>query len=282
MKVLFCTDGSAKSFNAISNFSKIFNKIEADILSVSDMTYFTDTILMYNDKIIEQCSNNVDSIINAAEEYLEDKGIKIGKTIKKCGSTVDNILRIESNHEYEYIIMGSNGKKGIQKWLGSVSQEVALKSKTPVYISKTRKNVENILFPISNDMYLNNGLDKIINQTNLSDKKISLISIYEMPEFLFFSGNIDSNWITDVERKQQNESVNLLNSIEKIFINKGISVNDKAVIKGNPTEEILKYIDDYLISLTILGMKNSKKRNSSIANNILEQAECDIIIDKSI
>lgn len=282
MKVLFCTDGSSKSFNAINNFSKLFNEIETDILSVSDMTYFNDNILMYNDKIIEQCSNNVDSIIKTAEEYLENIGIRAEKRIKKCGNTVDQILTIESKNEYEYIVMGSNGKKGIQKWLGSVSQEVASKSKTPVYISKTRKNINNILFPVSRNMYLNNGLSKIINKSNLTNKNISLISIYEMPEFLFLSGNIDSNWITDVEMKQRKESIDLLKSIEKIFIERGITVADKAVIKGNPTEEILKYINDYYVSLTILGMKNTHKRNTSISKNILEQAECDIIIDKNI
>ena len=75
MKVLFCTDGSSKSFNAIDNFSKWFNNFEADIVSVSDMTYFTDEILVSNGQILEKCSNNVNNILKFSQEFLDSKGI---------------------------------------------------------------------------------------------------------------------------------------------------------------------------------------------------------------
>ena len=282
MRILFCTDGSKQSFESISSFAELFKGIEVDILSVSDMTYFADTIFLYSDRIIEECSNFADKTIKSAGEFLSAKGIRVKNYIKKCGSAIDNILETESQGEYEYIVMGSRGKKGIQKWLGSVSQDVAFKSKTPVYISKNPQNSNNILFPVSPDMYIDNGLEKIIDKMDFSNKKVNLLSVYEMPDFLFLSGNVDSNWVTDIELKQQNEAVNLINSVEKLFINKGIDVKNKVVIKGNISDEILDFIENNSVSLTVLGMKNNKKKHSSVSRKVLEYAECNILIDKNI
>lgn len=283
MKVLFCTDGSLKSFNAIENFSKWFNNFEADIVSVSDMTYFTDEILVSNGQILEKCSNSVNNILNYAKNYFESKSIRCAKLIKKCGSAVDNILELDDTGEYDYIVLGSNAKKGIQKWLGSVSQEIASKSKTSVYISKNEQMVKNVLFPLDYPMIENDNFKDNLSKMNLVGGNIFLMSVYQMPEFLFFEGNIDPNWVLDVEKKQQNESVNIIGSIEKLFIQKGLSISDKLVIKGNPSEMILDYIKNNQISLVITEMGKLKNRiiNNSVNRLVLEYCECDILIKKN-
>ena len=260
MKVLFCTDGSSKSFNAIDNFSKWFNNFEADIVSVSDMAYFTDEMLVSNGKILEKCSNNVNNILNYSQDYFAQKGIKQGKLIKMCGSAVDNILELDESGDYKYIILGSNAKKGIQKWLGSVSQEVASKSKTSVYISKNEQVLKKILFPLDYALLQNSYFKRNISNMNLVDSKISLMSIYQMPDFLFLEGNIDSNWISDVEQKQQRESVNIINSVEKLFIQEGLNIYDKLVTKGNPSEVIIEYIKNNSQSLVAMEISKNKNR----------------------
>lgn len=284
MKVLFCTDGSSKSFNAIDNFSKWFNNFEADIVSVSDMTYFTDEILVSNGQILEKCSNNVNNILKFSQEFLDSKGIISGKQIKKCGSAVDAILELDDTGEYDYIIMGSNAKKGIQKWLGSVSQEVATKSKNSVYISKNEQNLKNVLFPLDYVMLESKNFKNNINKMNLINSKIFLMTVYQMPEFLFYEGNIDSNWVSDVEQKQQKESINIINSIEKLFIQKGLNISDKLVIKGAPSEIILDYIKNNPVSLVVTEMSKLKNRliNNSVSRFVLEYCDCDVLINKNI
>ena len=284
MKVLFCTDGSSKSFNAIDNFSKWFNNFEADIVSVSDMAYFTDEMLVSNGKILEKCSNNVNNILNYSQDYFTQKGIKQGKLIKMCGSAVDNILELDESGDYKYIILGSNAKKGIQKWLGSVSQEVASKSKTSVYISKNEQVLKKILFPLDYALLQNSYFKRNISNMNLVDSKISLMSIYQMPDFLFLEGNIDSNWISDVEQKQQRESVNIINSVEKLFIQEGLSIYDKLVTKGNPSEVIIEYIKNNSQSLVAMEISKNKNRvlNNSVIRLVLEHSESDVLINKNI
>ncbi len=284
MKVLFCTDGTSIANNAILNYLKWFNNVEVDIISVSDMTNFDDNIFIHSDKLIELCANNADVTLKSANKFLNDNEITVKQVIKRCGGAVDNILDVGEKNNYDCIILGSNGKKGIQKWLGSVSQDVASKSNTSIYISKKNQQTKKILFALSQDMYMKNNIDKLISNMNLTQSDITLMTVYQMPDFLFLSGNVDQNWITDIELKQQKESKSLINSIEKIFISKGITVKEKIIIKGNSSEEILNYSEANDISLIVVGTSKERKYsgNNSVSKRILEFANCDVYIDKYI
>ena len=285
MKILFCTDGSKISYNAVKNFSQIFNDISADIISVSDMTYIPDNVLVHAEKYFHQCSSSVNSIIDYSVEYLENLDIKVDKKIKMCGNSVDLILNCESQNNYDYIVMGSNGKRGLQKWLGSVSQEVASNSKTSVYISKTSQNIQNILFPVNFSYILNDNLKRLISAMNFTDKNVYLLNVFDIPEFLFLEGNIDSNWASDIEMKQIKEGTKLLNSAEMLFVNNGISQVKKSIKKGNTSVQILKYIIKNSVSLAVMGMKSRKAKpdfiSSSVSRRVLENTSCDMLIVKN-
>ena len=41
--------------------------------------------------------------------------MQMGKKIKMCGSTVDSILDIVDEYNYDFIVLGSHGKKRIAK-----------------------------------------------------------------------------------------------------------------------------------------------------------------------
>ena len=75
----------------------------------------------------------------------------------------------------------------------------------------------------------------------------------------------------------------IIGSIEKLFIQKGLSISDKLVIKGNPSEMILDYIKNHQISLVITEMGKLKNRiiNNSVNRLVLEYCECDILINKN-
>lgn len=53
---------------------------------------------------------------------------------------------------------------------------------------------------------------------NLSDKDIYLTTVYEVPDYLFLEGNLDSNWIIEVEQKQEKAAMLLLNQFEKFLL----------------------------------------------------------------
>lgn len=283
MRVLFCTDGSQISLNAIYNFSSWFNNFELDVLSVSDMTYFTDNVLIEGSELLQRCADRAECNINTAKKYLSDKGIKADKYIKLCGNAVDIILDLESENKYDFIVMGSNDKRGINKWLGSVSQEVASQSKTSVYISKSKIGSKKLLLPID---YVQNDLqgkiNRIISEMNLVNTNICLISAYKIPDYLMMINKNDSNWIFEVENNQRKYIFSKILSVENIFLDKGIKIEDKSLIKGDPAQAIINYIADNEISLTITQMKKRKNTFSfsSISRRVLELAKSDILVYK--
>lgn len=136
MKILFCTDGSKISYHAIRNFSRWFKDFTVDILCVIDLSFLPDTISVESSGFNRQCANSADVILDYTERFLKEFDIVIGEKLKMCGSTVDSILETLNTNQYEYVVLGSHGKKGIQKWLGSVSQEVSSVAKISTYISK--------------------------------------------------------------------------------------------------------------------------------------------------
>ena len=136
MKILFCTDGSNISFNAMKNFSHWAKCGIVDIVCVIDWSFLPDSAAIEDSNFVMQCTNTADEILDNAERLLTSHEIVTGDKIKLCGTVIDGILEICDKKDYDYIVLGSHGKKGIQKWLGSVSQEIASAVKIPVYISK--------------------------------------------------------------------------------------------------------------------------------------------------
>ena len=284
MNVLFCTDGSKISYGAVLNFSNWFKDFSVYALTVADWSCLSDNVLSQNSGISAKCTNNANSILNYTQDFLSDKNIEFGGRIKSCGSVVDVILETEKDEEYSYIVLGSNGKKGLQKWLGSVSQEVTSLSKTSVYISKRILTSNKIVFALDSSLISSKRFNNTLKNINLDGKEIHLITVYDVPEYLFLEGNIDSNWVLEIDQKQQREGMILLNEYEEIFKDFGYSVSVKNVLSGNSANEIIKYCDSNDIGLVVCGMRTrnyfSRLLPGSVSMRILENVSSDVLIMK--
>ena len=89
MKVLFCTDGSKTSYNAIINFSKWFRNTIVDVFCAIDLSYLPDSIIVEDNNFVLKCTNTANSILDYSENLLKNNNIVLGEKIKICGSTVD-------------------------------------------------------------------------------------------------------------------------------------------------------------------------------------------------
>ncbi|MBP3820637.1 universal stress protein [bacterium] len=280
MKVLFATDGSKISYNSILNFSNWAGNFNADILSVSD--YGMLPITLDNDKYASYCSSTIQSILKNSKVFFDNNNIKFDNTITKCGSVIDSILESEREKDYDILVLGSNGKKGIKKWLGSVSQEIASLSENSVYIAKNLNNSERILFAF--DLTAERIINRALSFLNLKGKEIHIVSVYEMPDYLFLQGEVDMNWIQDAEVQQYNSAKILLDRIEKIFEDRGCKIYSKHILKGIPSEEIIKYSSEKNIDLVVTGMHDKKHLsrffNNSVSKRILEHTNSDVLIIK--
>lgn len=282
MNVLFCTDGSKISYNSIINFSSWVKDFSLDILSVVDWSCLPDSVSIENSEFASQCSTSANVILDYAETYLKEMGLNVAQKIKICGEAVDTILDLVDSGKYDFVVLGSHGKKGIQKWLGSVSQEVASSANISSYISKNINNRKKVLLAIDNSELSAKVVLNSLNFLNLEDKEIYLVTVYEVPDYLFLEGNVDSTWILEIEKKQEQASRLLLNSFEKFFIEKGFEVKDKLIFRGVPSQEIINFSNKKDIDLVVTGIRTRKHLSKfllgSVSKRILENVKSDVLI----
>ncbi len=285
MKVLFCTDGSNISYNSIKNFSNWIKNMTVDIFCAADWNFLPDGIAVEDSDFTLRCTNSADAILDYSEELLIQFGINVGKKIKLCGAAVDSITEASRSDRYDVIVMGSNGKKGIQKWLGSVSQEIASSSKTSVYISKGDNPAKRILFAVDGSKTAMSECEKYLDKFNFSDKKVYIATVYESPDYLFLEGNIDTHWIEDVNKKQEVSSGLLLNKYKEMFELHNIKVYKAAILNGNPSSEIIRYASGEKIDTVVCVVRNrnafSKILLTSVSRRILENSKSDVFLIKS-
>lgn len=282
MYVLFCTDGSKISYNSIINFSSWVKDFSLDILSVVDWSCLPDSVSIENSEFASQCSTSANVILDYAETYLKEMGLNVAQKIKICGEAVDTILDLVDSGKYDFVVLGSHGKKGIQKWLGSVSQEVASSANISSYISKNMNNRKKVLFAVDNSELSAKVVLNSLNFLNLEDKEIYLATVYEVPDYLFLEGNVDSTWILEIEKKQEQASRLLLNSFEKSFIEKSFQVKDKLIFRGVPSQEIINFSNKKDIDLVVTGIRTRKHLSKfllgSVSKRILENVKSDVLI----
>lgn len=280
MKILFCTDGSKISFNALKNIAYWIKQATIDTICVIDWNILPAEITIDEENFSFSCANVADTILDYAEEEIKNLGLQLGNRIKNCGSAIESILEQSEKEKYDLILMGSHGKKGIQKWLGSVSQEIINSSKISDYIAKKENNKKKVLFTTDGTECSLSVIEEIISDIELSDKEVHICMVNEDPNLLFLEGTLDTNWLLDIQKQQYMYASNAIESIKKIIESRGIEVNQSTILTGIPAQEIINYAKNNEIDLIILGSRNKSKMDKflmgSVSKRILENVVSDI------
>lgn len=280
MKILFCTDGSKISFNALKNIAYWIKQATIDTICVIDWNILPAEITIDEENFSFSCANVADTILDYAEEEIKNLGLQLGNRIKNCGSAIESILEQSKKEKYDLILMGSHGKKGIQKWLGSVSQEIINSSKISDYIAKKENNKKKVLFTTDGTECSLSVIGEIISDIELSDKEVHICMVNEDPNLLFLEGTLDTNWLLDIQKQQYVYASNAIESIKKIIESRGIEVNQSTILTGIPAQEIINYAKNNEIDLIILGSRNKSKMDrflmGSVSKRILENVVSDI------
>lgn len=121
---------------------------------VADYTYYSSldySPIMGFDQFSNLGAVQMDSVTeleNAAHEYLEKSKAHLGdpsiKTLIKDGDSGEAILEASKSLEVDLIVLGSHGRKGLDKILmGSVAEKVLRNSKIPLFIIPINGKNEN-------------------------------------------------------------------------------------------------------------------------------------------
>lgn len=280
MKILFCTDGSKISFNALYNISAWIKSAVVDTICVIDWSFLPDEITVEEENFTYSCANVADTILDYAEGEIKKLGLIIGNRIKSCGSAIDSILEQAESDDYDLILMGSHGKKGIQKWLGSVSQEIINSSRISDYIAKEQNNRKKLLLTTDGTKCSLEIISKILPDLKLENKEIHICMVNEDPNFLFLDGALDTNWLIEIQKQQHKYAASAIKDMQSLLQEQNIKINETVILTGIPAQKIIDYARTNEIDLIVLGSKNKSKLDrfltGSVSKRVLENVVSDI------
>lgn len=284
MKVLFCTDGSQISFAALNNFAKWGRNSIIDVICIIDWSFLPNDVSIETEGFTISCANIADNILDYAEREIKDLGLLFGEKFKECGGAVECILERVGKGEYDLILMGSHGKKGIQKWLGSVSRDIVYNGNISTYITKSENAKKKVLFTTDGTETSNFAITEALYNLDLEGKKIYICTVNENPDLLFLDGTLDTNWLLAIEQQQEIYSQKTIALLKERIESKGLQVEKTAIMNGNPAQKIIDFSKSENIDLIVAGAKDRTKMQDfllgSVSKRILENSQSDVLIFK--
>jgi len=289
-KILYCTDGSEISEFALKKVLGLLKKdFEIDIVTISDSGFLTNFITFpyETETAFPDYKNEAEIILDRAKALIEMENYKVGEKIHLAGNPGDNIISLSEKGIYEAIILGSHGKKGFKKWLGSVSRKVANKSPIPVFIVKPLKRKEDgaekeILFATDGSQYAYNAVKKTLEIIELAGSSIEVLSVKAGEDDFPIEIRSDKDWLKKCLTRQDEIMNEILEKTSVILENQGLSVNQKTLLEGDPAAELLKYLIKHPKDLIIMGSHGREGISSvllgSVSKVILDNTDSPVLI----
>ncbi len=282
MKILFCTDGSECSIHSFENMSYYVNSAVVDIICVVDWTFLPTSMTMEKQSYTQVYEKIADEVLNFASEIVKKNEFEIGKKIKAFGSPSEEITQTIENDDYDLIVLGSHGKKGFQKWIGSVSRQVVSRTNVPCFVSKNLTKNHKTLITTDGSECSFNYIKYFAKNFDIKDKEISVLNVKESPEYFPVDAAADKNWLEALEKEQKIYAAKSINKVKAILKDKKVEVANEIILTGNPAQEIIDYCRKDKIDLVVMG---SRKRNDlskillgSVSKRVLENVDCGVLV----
>lgn len=282
MRILFCTDGSEISLNAFYNATQYIKEAVIDPICVIDWGFLPTSMNMEASNYSKAYENIADSVLNFAENLIQESGFTLGNKIKSFGSAVEGILEQLEKESYDLVLLGSHGKKGIQKWLGSVSRQIISNTIIPVFLSKKRTENKKVLLTVDGSDPSFNAVKSAAELIDLAGKEIYIISVKENPELLPMEATMDKNWLDSIEKQQKIHATKAINRAKSMLETMGIQIHNEIILTGNPAQKIIEFADREKTDLIIMGARTrtdlSKLLLGSVSKRVLENTTSDVLV----
>jgi len=292
MKVLFPTDGSDASVHAIKKTLPFLRPdYQIDIINVIDWGFFPTYVTFPTEEetAFPEHKNAAQKIVETTQNIIEAQGYNVTKADFAYGKPEKIILDLIEEEKYDLVAMGSHGKKGIRKWLGSLSRKIVTRSPIPTLIARPPKNhdeipeeTKEILISTDGSIYSYNAIKKAINLLNLQNSSIEVMTVKPGIESLPVEITSDKEWLEKCLSKQEEISNEVLEESKKILIENGINPKSVFSLEGDAAEEILNYTDKAKKDLIIMGSHGREGVSDillgSVSKRVLDYATSPILI----
>jgi len=291
MKALFCTDGSDASWSAIEKaLSLLKENYVIDIVTIIE-TDFLNTYVTFPHEMEEgfpQFKNAAEKLLDKTENFILEKKFTVGEKIQLIGNTAEMILELINNDKniYNTVILGSHGKKGIKKWLGSVSSKISQKSSIPVLIIKPLKILDfkplKVLITVDGSKSSYNAVKKSIEIIKMEDSLLEILTVKEDKRDFPAEIREDELWLKKCLEKQEEAVIEIINTTVSILTENNLKSEKITVLEGDPAEEILKYAGKNPKDLIIMSSHGREGIASlllgSVSKAVLENTDIPVLI----
>lgn len=291
MKVLFCTDGSEISRYAIEKALTLIKKdFVIDIVTVMETGFLTTFITFPHEVEVgfPEYQNTAEKLLEDTANFVESKGFKVGEKLQLNGYPADMIIDLLYESNYSAVILGSHGKKGLKRWLGSVSRKVAHKSPVPIFIIKPVKNhgipeeIKEILIAVDGSQISYNAIKKAHEIIDFNSSSVEILSVKAGVEDFPVEIKTDEEWLNKCLAKQDEIMNEILEKTSQILEENNIKPAKKTLLQGDPAEEILKYTEKNHKDIIIMGSHGREGIShlilGSVSKIILDHINASVLI----
>lgn len=292
MKILLPTDGSPASIYAIEKIlSFLTYDCEIDVINIIDWGIFPTyvTFPFETETGFPSQKNEAQKIVESTKLLIENLGYKVNMAEFLYGKPDKIILELIEEKKYDLVAMGSHGKKGFAKWLGSLSRKIVYKSPIPVFIAKpptekqkTNKIQKEILISVDGSMYSYNAIKAVIKLFDLQNCNIEILTVKPGKESLPIEIVSDKEWLNNCLLKAEENAKEILDDANKILLENQIKPKKIFALEGDPADEILKYENSNRKDMIILGSHGREGISDiligSVSKRVLEHSHSPILI----
>lgn len=138
--ILVPVDGSATAFSAVDNAQALAKAFGSEVTTVYviDPYPFTGVGADFaygQDQYLTAATAEANAAVDAVAARLEEAGVKVHKRVVEANSASRGILEAAQAVGADLIVMGSHGRRGLEKLvLGSVAQRVLSGATLPVLV----------------------------------------------------------------------------------------------------------------------------------------------------
>jgi nucleotide-binding universal stress UspA family protein len=141
--ILLPTDGSDLSMNAVETGIALAKKVGAKVFGLHvappfpALAYMTEVVTISASAYEEEAATRAERYLAEIEERAKDAGVECETHYTFDEHPGKVICEMAENHDCDLIVMGSHGRRGIDRLLlGSVTQRVLVGCERPVLVCR--------------------------------------------------------------------------------------------------------------------------------------------------
>jgi nucleotide-binding universal stress UspA family protein len=287
MKVLICADGSESSLYAIKKAMPFIHDFsEINIVYVIDDAFLSHFAQNEKAEILSAQNNSAKSVIFKTSGLIESLNVKVNNKYILKGKPSSEIIKLAKKENPDLIVIGTNSKNGLERWLGSASREVIMNSSCPVFVAQNTKIAtaypKRVLITVNDSECSYHAIKETIKSINLKYSSIEILTVIHSPESIPSELVMDDDWLNEFIEKEREKAKQTLKKAKNIFEEHNIEVSNTFYLEGFVAQEIMTYLEENPKDIVVMGTHGRDEITSfllgSVSRRVLDHSMSPVLM----